>query len=90
MTFAKIIFPKETKYHPSVCWVSFSIPKTAIVPTTTGYRFRYLCVVECVQQLKNEGYTIIAIEIPQLGTKHSLNVSVSGGVVLWKFVENFL
>jgi tRNA G18 (ribose-2'-O)-methylase SpoU len=26
-----------------------------------------------------------AIEIPQIGTKHSLNVSVSGGVVLWAF-----
>ncbi len=26
-----------------------------------------------------------AIEIPQVGTKHSLNVSVSGGVVLWRF-----
>lgn len=26
-----------------------------------------------------------AIEIPQVGTKHSLNVSVSGGVVLWAF-----
>ncbi|MEG1622834.1 MAG: RNA methyltransferase [Alistipes sp.] len=26
-----------------------------------------------------------AIEIPQAGTKHSLNVSVSGGVVLWHF-----
>lgn len=26
-----------------------------------------------------------AIEIPQAGTKHSLNVSVSGGVVLWDF-----
>ena len=26
-----------------------------------------------------------AIEIPQLGTKHSLNVSVAGGVVLWPF-----
>ena len=26
-----------------------------------------------------------AIEIPQAGTKHSLNVSVSGGVVLWSF-----
>lgn len=26
-----------------------------------------------------------AIEIPQVGTKHSLNVSVSGGVVLWHF-----
>ncbi len=25
-----------------------------------------------------------AIEIPQVGTKHSLNVSVSGGVVLWE------
>lgn len=26
-----------------------------------------------------------ALEIPQAGTKHSLNVSVSGGVVLWRF-----
>ena len=26
-----------------------------------------------------------AIEIPQIGTKHSINVSVSGGVVLWSF-----
>ena len=25
----------------------------------------------------------IVIEIPQLGTKHSLNVSVSGGIVIW-------
>ena len=26
-----------------------------------------------------------ALEIPQAGTKHSINVSVSGGVVLWQF-----
>ncbi|MEG1612138.1 MAG: TrmH family RNA methyltransferase [Alistipes sp.] len=26
-----------------------------------------------------------SLEIPQAGTKHSLNVSVSGGVVLWNF-----
>lgn len=26
-----------------------------------------------------------AIEIPQIGTKHSLNVSVAGGVTLWPF-----
>ena len=26
-----------------------------------------------------------AVEIPQVGTKHSLTVSVSGGVVLWHF-----
>lgn len=30
-----------------------------------------------------------AIEVPQLGTKHSINVSVCGGVVLWKFFETF-
>jgi len=28
------------------------------------------------------------IEIPQFGTKHSLNVSVCAGVVLWEFVRN--
>lgn len=27
------------------------------------------------------------IEIPQLGTKHSLNVSVSGGIVIWDFFQ---
>ena len=30
-----------------------------------------------------------AIEIPQIGTKHSLNVSVAGGVVLWDFFCRF-
>lgn len=27
------------------------------------------------------------VEIPQLGTKHSLNVSVSGGIVIWDFFQ---
>ena len=31
-----------------------------------------------------------AIEVPQAGTKHSLNVAVCGGVVLWKFFEKFI
>ena len=31
-----------------------------------------------------------AIEIPQVGTKHSINVSVCGGVVLWKFFEKYI
>jgi tRNA G18 (ribose-2'-O)-methylase SpoU len=30
-----------------------------------------------------------AIEIPQIGTKHSINVSVSAGVVLWEFFRQF-
>lgn len=32
----------------------------------------------------------VCVEIPQFGTKHSLNVSVSAGIVLWKFVEKNL
>lgn len=31
-----------------------------------------------------------AIEIPQQGTKHSLNVAVSGGVVLWEFFRQMV
>lgn len=29
------------------------------------------------------------IEIPQHGTKHSLNIAVSAGIVLWEFFKNF-
>ncbi len=28
------------------------------------------------------------LEIPQLGTKHSLNVSVCGGIVIWEFAKH--
>ncbi len=30
------------------------------------------------------------VEIPQYGTKHSLNVSVSGGIVIWDFVKQLM
>jgi 23S rRNA (guanosine2251-2'-O)-methyltransferase len=30
------------------------------------------------------------IEIPQYGTKHSLNVSVSAGIVLWETIRHFI
>lgn len=30
------------------------------------------------------------IEIPQFGTKHSLNVSVCAGVVLWEFAKRYI
>ncbi len=30
------------------------------------------------------------IEIPQFGTKHSLNVSVCAGIVLWEFCKKFI
>lgn len=31
-----------------------------------------------------------ALEIPQFGTKHSLNVSVSGGIAIWYFAKHLL
>lgn len=30
------------------------------------------------------------IEVPQFGTKHSLNVSVCAGIVLWEFVKKYI
>jgi len=42
--------------------------------------------VEGVQQ-KYVDLADTVIEIPQYGTKHSLNVSVCAGVVLWEFVR---
>lgn len=30
------------------------------------------------------------IEIPQYGTKHSMNVSVTAGIVIWKFFRSFV
>ena len=31
-----------------------------------------------------------AIEIPQNGTKHSLNVSIAGGIVIWEFFKKMM
>jgi len=31
-----------------------------------------------------------SLEIPQLGTKHSLNVSVTAGIVVWEFAKQLL
>lgn len=39
------------------------------------------------QEIVNE--TDVCLEIPQSGTKHSLNVSVCTGIVLWKWYEAF-
>ena len=121
----------------AICGITATPPSREIHKSSLGAEFSvdwsyFSTTIECVQQLKAEGYTIVAIEqiaesvmldrfepvsgvkyalifgnevegvsqevvdmcdaaieIPQLGTKHSLNVSVSGGVVLWKFFEKF-
>ena len=32
----------------------------------------------------------MCIEIPQFGTKHSLNVSVAGGIIVWEFAKRLM
>ena len=106
------------------------IHKTALGAEMTVAWERFPSTVGCIESLRAEGYTVLAIEqvegsvmlqnldetlrtdkkyalvfgnevegvdqqaadmcdgaieIPQVGTKHSLNVSVAGGVVLWDF-----
>jgi len=107
------------------------IHKTALGATET-VEWKYAATtVEAVKKLKDEGYSIFAveqvqssiplqqfdinqhaqvavvfgnevsgvqdevlklcdgcIEIPQLGMKHSLNISVAAGIVLWELVRN--
>ena len=107
---------------------SRDIHKSALGAELTVKWDYYPTTLECVEQLKALGYTILAveqvegsvmldelaidpekryalifgnevegvdqavvdqtdgaIEIPQVGTKHSVNVSVAGGIVLWPF-----
>ena len=107
------------------------IQKTALGATQTVNWKYFPTSLEALAQLKNEGYTVLAIEqvqnsvplhrfdpmahhkklavvfgnevsgvgedvlavcdegieIPQLGMKHSLNISVAAGIVLWELVR---
>jgi 23S rRNA (guanosine2251-2'-O)-methyltransferase len=105
------------------------IHKTALGATETVDWMYFPSTVEAVNQLRDQGYRLLAveqaegsislekfsageekiavifgnevggvdadvialcdgcIEIPQLGTKHSLNISVAAGIVLWKLSE---
>ena len=106
------------------------IRKTALGASESVNWDHYANSMDCIQELKAEGYHIISIEqadkavmlnnftpqkdckyalvfgnevkgveqeivsasdtvieIPQYGTKHSLNISVSSGVVIWDFFQ---
>ena len=108
------------------------IEKTALGSTQSIDWVYYSDTFKAVEQLKKDGYTILAIEqavesiplqqfriqteskyalifgnevhgvsdevmqivddcieIPQFGTKHSLNVSVTIGIILWQFSQNW-
>jgi len=118
-----------------LCGITATPPSAEIHKTALGAEDSveweyYESTVNCLQQLKSQGYTIccleqvkgsvemqkyeptqgkgyaiilgnevngveqsvvdmsdVCLEIPQFGTKHSLNVSVSGGLAMWHFFK---
>ncbi len=121
--------------HVALCGLSAVPPAREIHKTALGAELTvpwsyHASTAECVRQLRDEGYEVLAVEqvegaamldafcpepgrryalvfgnevegvaqevvdlchgaleIPQFGVKHSINVAVSGGVVLWRFFE---
>src|SRR6478609_5501503 len=75
------------------------IHKTALGATETVDWIYFPTTLEAVKALKERGYEVEGvdsevlklcdgcIEIPQLGMKHSLNISVAAGIVLWEIVR---
>ena len=66
--------------------VDGSITLGSEVPLAGGYAVVFGHEVEGVAQEVVDACDC-AIEIPQYGTKHSLNVSVAAGIVMWDFSE---
>ncbi|MCB9203248.1 MAG: RNA methyltransferase [Flavobacteriales bacterium] len=60
-------------------------------PISKGEKYALIFGNE-VEGIQDEVVKIIdeCIEIPQEGTKHSFNVSVCGGIVLWEFYKGIL
>lgn len=121
--------------HVALCGITAVPPAREIHKTALGAELTvpwsyHASTAECVRQLRDEGYEVLAVEqvegaamldafcpdpgrryalvfgnevegvaqevvdlchgaleIPQFGVKHSINVAVSGGVVLWRFFE---
>lgn len=121
--------------HVALCGITAVPPAREIHKTALGAELTvpwsyHASTSECVRQLRDEGYEVLAVEqvegaamldafcpepgrryalvfgnevegvaqevvdlchgaleIPQFGVKHSINVAVSGGVVLWRFFE---
>ncbi|OQX99577.1 MAG: RNA methyltransferase [Bacteroidetes bacterium 4572_117] len=81
---------KQNNYHiVSIEQVekSISLPDFKIEPNKK-YAFVFGHEVKGVQQ-EIVDLSDTCVEIPQYGTKHSLNISVSAGVVLWEMFQKF-
>lgn len=61
----------------SISLQSFKVDRSAKYAFVFGHEVKGVCqeVMDCCD---------VCLEIPQFGTKHSLNISVSAGIVLWE------
>ena len=65
----------------------------SILPLHPRHDTRYALVMG--NEVKGVKQTVVdmsdgCLEIPQFGTKHSLNVSVTAGIVIWEFARRLL
>ena len=80
--------PREMEQNCPAADTSPSIPPLHPTPDT-----RYALVMG--NEVKGVKQTVVdmsdgCLEIPQFGTKHSLNVSVTAGIVIWEFARRLL
>jgi len=73
----------------------FSLEQTLNSTKLNKFDFQYCspCVLVFGNEVEGITQEVIdmsdkVIEIPQFGTKHSLNVAVTCGIILWEFVQN--
>ena len=83
----------------TACPPHAEIHKTALGAEETVDWEYFEDTMEAVDKLKQQGYTVcgvqqcvvdncdMCIEIPQYGTMHSLNVSVTTGIIIWDFFK---
>ena len=67
---------------------SISLPDAPIDPTKSYALVMGNEVEGLSEELLEDLHS--AVEIPQFGTKHSLNISVSSGIVIWHYVSYFI
>ena len=90
-TLAAIADLKAKAYH--VCAIEQVANSVSLAQLTIDKDLKYALIFG--NEVNGVKQTIVdrshyVIEIPQFGTKHSLNVSVCAGIVLWEFCKKYL
>lgn len=73
----------------------FSAAAPAAAPKAGGAAAAMRHAIILGNEVKGVKQTVVdmsdgCLEIPQFGTKHSLNVSVTAGIVIWEFAKSYI